>query len=135
MKLMPGWMIAVWLLVIGTVALAEEKSKPRPQTHAGQLTKVEGNALTVTQRGDKGERSETFTVAADTKILIETAEDETVKVKGEGGERTITRPKVQEGKITDLKVGQRVSVTYAADRKVTQVTGHRPPKPRKGEGQ
>ncbi len=135
MKPMLGWTIAAAMLLMGAVALAEEKGKPRPQTSSGELTKVEGNALTVTQRGDKGERSETFTIAGYTKILIETAEDESVKVKGEGGEKTITRPKVQEGKLADLKVGQRVSVTYAADKKVTQVTGHRPPKPRKGEGQ
>lgn len=135
MKRMLGWTMVASVLLVGSVALAEEKGKPRPQTTSGELAKVDASSLTVTLRGDRGERSETFTIAADTKILIETAEDETVKVKKEGGERTITQPKVQEGKLSDLKVRQRVSVTYTADKKVTQVTGHRPPKPRKGEGQ
>ncbi len=48
------------------------------------VAKVEGTNLTVTARGDKGERTETFTTGTETKVLIETAEDEKVKVKGEG---------------------------------------------------
>lgn len=134
MKYLSGWMIAVLVLGLGSLALAEEKAKPKPQTRSGELTKVEGNSLTLTQRGDQGERSETFTLAADTRVLIETAEDETVTVKGEGGDRSVTRPRLQEGKLADLKTGQRISVTFSEDKKVTQVIGHRAAKPKKKEG-
>lgn len=96
--------------------------------------KIEDSTLTVTRRGDKGVKTETFTLGAKTKILIETDQDETVKVKREGGDKAITRPKVAEGKTADLKTGQRVTVVYGDDRLVTQVTMHRPAKPRKKEG-
>jgi hypothetical protein len=118
------------VLVLGLGVLAEEKGKPRPQKLVGQLAKVEGNSLTLTLRSDAGERSATFTTDASTKIVIETDLDETVKVKGEGGERDVTRPKTAPAKLADLKAGQRVSVTHA-DGKATEVVGLRPPKVRK----
>jgi hypothetical protein len=114
---------------------AEEKpAPPKPTILRAEVSRVEGSSLTVTVRSDKGERTETFTVGADTKVRLETADDETVKIKGEGGEREVTRPKTVEGKLADLKPGQRVSVTCTSDKKVTEVLGHRPPKKKEGEG-
>jgi preprotein translocase subunit YajC len=126
-------LFAASLVFSVNVLLAEEKQQPRPQTYAGTLTKVEANNLTVTQTGDKGERSETFAVTADTKIRVETEEDVKVKVKKEGEEREVTVPKVIEAKLSDLKTGQRVTVTHSGDKKATQVVAHRAAKPRKGE--
>jgi hypothetical protein len=120
------------VLVLGLrLAAEEEKGKPRPQKFTGMLSKVEGASLTITTRGDGGDRSETFTTDAGTKILIETELDETVKVKGEGGDRDVTRQKTAPAKLADLKVGQCISVVHAGDKKASEVTGHRPPKVRK----
>lgn len=123
-------LILAGCLVLGLRLAAEEKGQPRPQKLTGTLTKVEGAALTVVIRGDSGERSETFSTDASTKVLIETDQDETVKVKGEGGDRDVTRPKTAPVKLADLKIGQRVSVTHTADKKASEVMGLRPPKPR-----
>jgi hypothetical protein len=124
-------------LCLWTTLTAEEKRVPRPRTMAGVLAKVKDNTLTLTLRGDAGERTETFVLAKDAVVKIESQEDETVKVKGEGGnERTINRPKVIDAKLADLKVGQRVSVTFiqekeGADKNAQKVLGHRAAKPRK----
>lgn len=113
----------------------EGKGKPRPQKWIGQLSKVEGKKLTVTRRGDSGEASETFTTDKETKIRTETDQDEKFKIKGEGGEREITRPKTVDAKLADLKVGQRISVTFTPDKKAMEVLGMRAVKQRKeGEG-
>lgn len=124
-------------LALGTLglwlapAIAEEKGKRRPQTYPGTLSKVEGNSLTIMQKGDKGERSEIFIVTADTKIRVETEEDVKVKVKKEREEREVTVPKVIEAKLADLKIGERVTVTCVADKKATDVLAHRPAKKKK----
>lgn len=120
------------ILLLGLRLSADEgKGKPRPQKLTGTLSKVEGNSLTITTRGDGGERSETFTTDGATKIMIETDQDETVKVKGEGGDRDVTRPKTVPAKLADLKVGQRASVVHAGDKKASEVVGLRPAKERK----
>jgi hypothetical protein len=111
-------------------AHSEEKNTPRRQTCTGELTRVEGTTLTVTRRGDSGEKSDTFTLDTTTRVLIETDQDETIKTNE--GDRT--RPKRAEAKLADLKTGQRVSVTYTTDNKAVEVVGLRPLKPRKKEG-
>jgi hypothetical protein len=125
-----GMAIALAVVLASVGAQAEEgEGKPKPKSFGGQLSKIEGNSISVLQRGDSGERSESFTTDNDTKVLIETDQDETVP--GEGG-GTRTRPKLAEAKLSDLKVGQRVTVSYLEGGKAVKVIGHRPPKPRVG---
>ncbi|MBA4065102.1 MAG: hypothetical protein C0501_15590 [Isosphaera sp.] len=118
-------------LLCAALAPAQEKDRPRPATTTGEVAKVDATSLTVTQRGDSGVKSTTFALDAKTKIVLETAEDETVK--GEGGERTVTRPKAKDGTAADLKAGQRVTVTHDADKKAAEVVVRRPAKKESGK--
>jgi hypothetical protein len=96
------------------------------------VSKIDAGALTVTQRGESGERMTTFTIGAATKILVQTNEDQVVK-GGEGGERKI--PKTREGKVGDVKVGERVTVGFIETGKADSIMVLRPTPPRKKEGE
>ena len=85
----------------------EPGGKGRVRNFIGMISKMDGDKMTVTMRGENGERSDIFTITKETSILIETDQDETVK--GEGGDRK--KIKIVEGKLPDLKVGQRVTVS------------------------
>jgi hypothetical protein len=101
-------------LVFAGAAASEERKAPKALTVSGILASVEGSAITVSFKKDEGrtEGTKTVTVDAETKILIETNEMESKP--GEGG-KIVQRPKVVEGTLADLKVGQRVTVTCTAE--------------------
>ena len=107
--------VAAAMLVLAPLALAKEgEGKAKTVTVAGELVNVETGFIAVAVK--KGERAaaETKTIAVDgdTKVLIET--DEMESVPGEGGKMK-QRPKIAEGTLADLKVGQRVMVGCIAD--------------------
>jgi hypothetical protein len=117
MKLYHMVLVAVAaMLVVAPAALAGEKEGKgaKTLTLTGEVTKLEGNTMTVSVK--KGERAaaeeKAIEVSKDTKILIET--DQMESVKGEGG-KTRERPKIAEGTAANLKVGQRVNVGYTED--------------------
>lgn len=127
-----GFGLLLLSAAVTTNMLAQEKEKPRAMNATGVVSKVDAGSLTVVQRGDSGERSTTFVVGAQTKILVQTNEDDVVK--GEGGrERKI--PKTREGKTADLKVDQRVTVSFAEAGKADSILILRPTPPRKKEGE
>ena len=111
--------------------VAKEKEKergPKAVVLKGELTAVEANSITVTQKGDKGARGTTVAVGADTQVLTETAEDEAAPA--EHGE-TKQKPKTVEGTLADLKVGQWVTVWCTADgAAAVKVLVRRPPPPK-----
>jgi hypothetical protein len=108
---------------------AEEGGNKKPQSVAGTVSKVDGSSLTVTRKGDGGEKSTDFTLGSSAKVLVQTNEDN--EVKGEGGKvRSI--PKTADGKVGDLKVGQNVIVAFTEPGKAETVTVLRAPAPRKG---
>jgi len=112
---------------------AKESEKPRPKKFSGQLTQVNSGSITIGGRGDRGEWSRELTVDSSTKVLIET--DQMESVPGEGG-TTKQRPKLQEGALGDLKVGQKVDGTCDQANKVLTIVIRRqkPPKREGGEG-
>jgi hypothetical protein len=104
---------------------------------SGLLTEAKDMTMTLTRKKDEGKTTEskTFNVDAQgTKILIET--DQMESVPGEGG-KTVQRPKVVEGTLADLKIGQQVDVTYLIEgTKAVKVLARRPPsKEGKKEGE
>lgn len=96
----------------------------------GEVSKVDDKSITVVQRGDSGARSETFSLEG-AKILVETNED--VIIKGDGG-REVARPKTVEGKLSDIKAGQIVTLSIKAD-KLTTVTVARQKKGEEKKGE
>jgi hypothetical protein len=74
----------------------------------GELTKVEAGAVTL--KMDKDGKAATFTLSDKTGVMIETDEDEIIKLdKG----ATMRQPVEKRGSVKDLKTGQRLSVvTY-----------------------
>jgi hypothetical protein len=104
---------------------------------SGLLTGAEGMTMTVTRKTDEGKTtdSKTFNVDAQgTKILIE--RDQMESVPGEGG-KTVQRPKVVEGTLANLKLGQQVDVTFLIEgTKAVKVFARRaaPPKGNKEGG-
>ncbi len=121
---------AVALVALVLPGAAEEKRKPRPRTMTGRVSRMEANSLTVTQRGDKGERSETFAVGPKARLWVETAAD--AEVKGEGG-RIRKVPARREGKLAEVKVDQRVTVTFTEPGKADSVLVLRPRPRKEGE--
>lgn len=112
MKLRLLLLAAVAAVLVAVPALAgdkEGKAAAKGVTIAGELTKVEASAITVATKGKEGAPgvSKTIAVDAETKVFIQT--DQTEPVKGEGG-ATKERPKIVEGALSDLKVGQKVIV-------------------------
>lgn len=127
--------LAVTLMVLPT--FAEEENTPRPKTVRGKVEKVAKDSLTVYRSGgDRGGKiSEVFQVDKKTKIRLETAETVQVKIRDEDGERLVDRPKTINGTLAELNANQRVSVTYDVNKVAIQIIGHRPPLPRKREGE
>jgi len=132
---MKSCMLGLGLLILSAAVpadtVAQEKGKPRTMTVTGVVSKVAADSLTLVQRGDSGERSTTFAIGAQTKILVQTSEDEVVK--GEGGRERKT-PKTRDAKAADLKVDQRVTVSYAEAGKAASILVLRPTPARKNEG-
>jgi len=129
MKLFQFAILAI-LLALGGHSAAQEKGKPRAQMITGVASKVDANSLTLIQRGDAGERMTTFALTPQSKVFVETSED--TVIKGEGGrERKI--PKTREGKVADVKVEQRITVTFTEAGKADSIRILRPLAPRKNE--
>jgi hypothetical protein len=107
---------------VGVLVLREqaEKKKVRaPQattsTVTGVVARMDAASLTISvkKKGTDPEEK-TLETGTATKVRIETAEDETITDhKG----RQITRPKLADGSMADVKAGKRVSVTIAEDGK------------------
>ena len=127
-----GCTLLAMLAVVLTHTSGEEEGKPRPKSITGAVSKVDATSLTITQRGDSGDRSTTFAVGDKTKVLVQTSEDQSVK-GGEGGERKT--PKTREGKLADVKADSRVTVTFAEAGKAESILVLRPTPPRKKEGE
>ena len=124
---------AVVLGVGGSRVFAAEREGPRTRRVSGEITAMNANTLTLTQRGDRGERTQTVAIGAGTKVLIETDEMETVA--GEGDERR-TRRKLAEATAAELQVGMRVTATVGADGEAVSVVARKPRAPRRrGEGE
>ena len=120
------------VIALGTHGSAQEKGKARSQMVTGVASKVDANSLTLTQRGDSGERMTSFAITPQTKVLVETSED--MVVKGEGGrERKI--PKTREGKVAEVKVEQRITVAFTEAGKADSVRILRSLPARKKEGE
>jgi len=110
------WIAVAAMLVVAPVALAADRGgKGGDKAHAkgtmvgGELTAVAADSITVAARAkEKGAapESKTLAVTADTKVKIE-------KPPAAEGEK----PKAEDGKIGDLKVGQRVMVKCSEDGK------------------
>ena len=97
----------------------EREGGRRSPIVSGFVTKVEGNKFTITRRGDGGERSQTVTIDANTRVQVQTDQDETVK--GEGGrERKV--PKVAKGAAADVKVGKYVAAAVGEGERAVRVT-------------
>ncbi len=127
-----GFTLFVMSIAIAADSVGQEKKKPRAQSASGVVSKIDGASLTITQRSDSGERSIIFAIGAQTKILIQTNEDNIVKGEG-GNERKV--PKTKEGKIADVKADQRVTVGFAEAGKADSVLVQRATPPRKKEGE
>ncbi len=115
----------------------EGKRWPKEITISGEVTKVEADSIAILSKGGdtRPDQTKRVTVDSTAKVLIET--DQMESVPGEGGKMK-DRPKTAEGSLSDLKVGQRVTVTCTEDAaKALKVLVLRtaPPKPsREGEG-
>ncbi len=107
-----------------------EKEKSRMSLFGGEITRVDGQSVTVVRRGDSGETSQTFTLSKDTQVLLQTDKMEVVG-KGEGGE-VKQRPLMEKGLLTDLEVGKRVKVETMEGATAVRIVVLPPPKPRQG---
>jgi hypothetical protein len=90
----------------------------------GELSAVEAGNVTIVRRGDSGEKTDTFTMNQDTKIMVETDE----KVEGNEGKQ---RNKWIEGGMNDLRPGIRAKVTHS-DGVATRIEVPLPPPPKVG---
>lgn len=95
-------------------AFGEENIKKKPQapTHTinGSIAAVGADSVTLSSKNEKGPHSEEIPVGPNTKIFIETDEDETVVAPGKKG----TRPKQIPGTLASLVVGERARATVSA---------------------
>ncbi len=131
-SIMVAFVFVAMSIAVASNSSGQEKGKPRTQSVSGLVSKVDAGTLTITQRGDGGDRSTVFAIGAQTKILIQTNEDNTVKGEG-GSERKV--PKTKEGKIADVKVDQRVTVGFTEAGKADSLLVLRPTPPRKKESE
>lgn len=106
------WIAVAAMLVVAPVALAAkggDKGHAKGTMVVGELTAVAADSITVAAKAkEKGAAAEskTLKVTADTKVKIE-------KAPAAEGEK----PTTENGKIEDLKVGQRVMVKCSEDGK------------------
>ncbi len=114
----------------------EKKAEKKAGKVTGVLSKIDGMKLTVTSKGDGGEKMTEFTVTEKTKFLQQEAApapkdgEKPVEKKAEGvkkaeGEKKPAEkkpaPKTTEIKLADLKTGARVAVTAGEDKVATEV--------------
>jgi hypothetical protein len=119
-----------------------KKAEKKAGKVTGVLSKIDGMKLTVTSKGDGGEKMTEFTVTEKTKFLQQEAapaakdgekpvekkaEDkkaEGEKKPAEGEKKPAEKkpaPKTTEIKLADLKTGSRVAVTAGEDKVATEV--------------
>ncbi|MCX5684775.1 MAG: FecR family protein [Planctomycetota bacterium] len=112
----------------------EGERKARQAVFSGRVIAVGPDTITVLRKksDERTEESNAFALdARETKILIETEQMEAVR--GEDG-KTMQRPKVAEGAMADLKLGQQVDVTYIVEgNKAVKVLVRKPAPPRRNK--
>jgi hypothetical protein len=130
----------------------EKKAEKKGGKVTGVLSKIDGTKLTVTTKGDGGEKTTEFTTNDKTKFFKEEAAE--VKKEGEKkeGDKPVEKkaedkkpadgekkpaekkpaPKRTEIKLSDLKTGSRVAVMAGEDKVATEVVVL--PAPAKKEG-
>ncbi len=155
--------VVAGLLAVGFTYAADEKKpevkKPADEKKAekaarvvGSLTKIDGMKLTVTTKGDGGEKATEYTVTDKTKFFQEEAAapakdgDKPVEKKPEEKKPEVKKPadgekkpevkkpaaKRTEIKLADLKTGARVAVMAGEDKVATEVVVL-PAAPKKGD--
>ena len=149
--------VVAGLLAVGFSYAADEKKpevkkpaegdKKKPAKVTGSLTKIDGMKLTVTTKGDGGEKATEYTVNDKTKFFQEEAaapakdgekpvEKKPEEKKPVEGEKKPAdkkpAPKRTEIKLADLKTGARVAVLAGEDKVATEVVVL--PAPAKKEG-
>jgi hypothetical protein len=118
MKVACAVLSVVAMMAVG-LTIAEEKGKegggkPKAVMVRGEITKIDPNvSITVTSRKEKAEETKTVAVDKDTKVRLES--DQMEEVPGGEGGTTKKRPKIVDGTLADLKVGQKVAVTCTDD--------------------
>ncbi|MCU0706165.1 MAG: hypothetical protein MUF18_19550 [Fimbriiglobus sp.] len=107
--------VVATLFAAGFGIAQEKKADKKAAKVTGALTKVEGDKLTVTLKGDGGEKTEVYTTNDKTKIF----QQEAAAPAKEGEKKPA--PKRTEIKLADLKTGSRVSVMAGEDKVATEV--------------
>jgi ferric-dicitrate binding protein FerR (iron transport regulator) len=114
-----------YLLSAGQSRLFAEEGGGRgtkPSRVAGEVESFVNGTLTLKQRGDGGDGTQTVSIPSGATIRIET--DQTEEVTGGEGGKTKRRTVLAAGSTADLVAGKRVSVTVT-DGAVTEVVVHR----------
>lgn len=134
--------VVAGLFAAGFGFAEEPKKDKKAGKTTGVLTKVDGDKLVVTVKGDAGEKEVTFTTTDKTKFFKEEPAaapkdgekkpDEAKKPADEPKKEKKPAAKRTEIKIGDLKTGSRVAVTAGEDKVATEVV-QLPGKPKKEE--
>jgi hypothetical protein len=122
--------LSLSLVVLSAAWAGDEGNRgPRPARTGGEITKVDAASISIMQKKEGGPGQEqTYKIDQNTKVLVQSDEMETVE--GEGG-RKFERSKWVDGKVEDLKAGQRVNITYLNDT-ATKIELPKPPAPKAG---
>jgi hypothetical protein len=116
----------------------DKKGEKKAGKVTGTLSKIDGTKLTVTTKGDGGEKTAEFTTTDKTKFFQEEAApakdapkeadkteekkgDEKPAAEGEKKKEKKPAPKRTEIKLADLKTGTRVAVMAGEDKVATEV--------------
>ena len=115
---MRSWLIAVACVVMALAVVSSASGKDkgkraRAETFKGEITAVDAGSLSLS--GEKGGEPKKFTMNAETKVRIETAEVD----ENAGGKKPVH--KSVDGTAADLKVGESVVVTSADGEAATDV--------------
>jgi len=113
------------VVCLGSLALAEEGKGPKLVGVSGEIAAIDGASITIVRKKDSGQTTETITTNADTKVLLPTDETE---AGGEGGKKR----KYTEGKVSDLKVGDRVRAECTEDKVAVKIQVQAPPAKKEG---
>ena len=106
----------------------KQNKEGKKSTIVGEISKIDGQSITITSRGDNTVRDTIVVIGAQTKILLETGE----KVAREGKEGGF-QPKMSDGTTADLKIGQRATVLLQNGMTVSVTIKFKPPQ-KEGDG-
>lgn len=95
-----------------------EGARAKSSNVTADIVKVGGNLVVLSYRNEKGEKTESYTLAPNAKITLQTAENDVVK--GEGGNEKLI-PRVKTGTAQDVKGGQRAVVSVTEDKKIMRL--------------